>query len=450
MRVHFIAIGGAAMHNLAIALKEKSYQVSGSDDEIFDPSKSRLEKHGLLPDAWGWFPEKITTDIDAIILGMHARKDNPELLKAQELNLKIYSYPEFLYQQTKNKKRIVIAGSHGKTSITSMVMHVLKTNKVNFDYMVGAQIEGFDTMVNLSEQNEIAIFEGDEYLSSPIDLRSKFLWYKPHAAVITGIAWDHANVFKTESIYIEQFKSFIQSIQNGGSLYYFKGDEKLNSIADINKKISSTPYQAHPYKVDSQTAYLETEERNYELQIFGAHNMQNVQAAKHLCYEAGINEEAFYRAIQSFKGASRRLEHLAKNADLDIFLDFAHAPSKVKATCAAVKERNPERHLTAVLELHTFSSLNADFLPQYKDALEAADSAYVYFNPEVVKHKQLPELSVEFVQTCFHTNPLVFTRSEDLLKAVEADLNTPGNLLIMTSGNFDGQNMKQFAKNLTK
>lgn len=446
MRIHFIAIGGAAMHNLALALHHKGYQVTGSDDEIFDPSKSRLEKFGLLPDEWGWFPEKIHTEIDAIILGMHARKDNPELLRAQELGLKIYSYPEFLYHQTANKKRLVIAGSHGKTTITSMVMHALKSCNKQFDYMVGAQIEGFDTMVGLSEESEIVIIEGDEYLSSPIDLRSKFLWYKPHAAVITGIAWDHANVFPTEEVYIEQFKTFIQSIEKGGNLAVYEGDEKLQTIANVNVDINVQSYKAGEYKVENQKCLLKTESGHQAMSVFGDHNMQNIEAARFLCLHAGITNEEFNQSIANFKGAARRLQELDSSNSCTAFHDFAHAPSKVKATTAAVKERDPERELIAVLELHTFSSLNAKFIPQYAGALEKADKAFVYFNPEVVKHKKLPELSADFVKNAFQSEVTVFTDSETLMEKIQSTPSANSNLLIMTSGNFDGQNIPELGK----
>jgi len=448
MKIHFIAIGGAAMHNLAIALKAKNHLVTGSDDEIFDPSKSRLEKHGLLPETWGWFPEKIHANLDAIILGMHARKDNPELLKAQNLGLKIYSYPEFLYEQTKHKKRLVIAGSHGKTSITSMLMHVLKHAGIQFDYMVGAQIEGFDTMVGLSNESKVAIFEGDEYLSSPIDMRPKFLWYKPHAAVITGIAWDHANVFPTETNYIEQFKTFIQSIQAGGKLFYYQGDSKLNAIAKENTRITANPYSAHSFEVKQEVAYLRTDEKTIKLEIFGAHNMQNIQAARLLSHETGISDSMFYEAISSFKGASRRLETIEKTDELTVFLDFAHAPSKVKATTEAVKSLNTERKLIAVFELHTFSSLSTNFLPQYHKALNSADRAFVYFNPKVVEHKKLPPLASDFVKSCFGDMVEVFTDADLLMKTIKQKINYPANLLIMTSGNFDGQNIRKFAKSI--
>jgi UDP-N-acetylmuramate: L-alanyl-gamma-D-glutamyl-meso-diaminopimelate ligase len=448
MKIHIIAIGGAAMHNLAIALSQKGHQVSGSDDEIFEPSRSRLETHNLLPEQWGWYPDKIDQNLDAIIIGMHARKDNPELEKAINLGTKIYSYPEFLYEQTRNKKRLVIAGSHGKTSITSMVLHVLKSCGKDFDYMVGAQIDGFDTMVGLSEKTDIAIFEGDEYLSSPIDLRSKFLWYKPHAAVITGIAWDHANVFPNEDNYIDQFREFIRSIQAEGKLAWFAGDKKLESISQENPAINSFAYDAIDYHYENQKCILKTPIGEITLSIFGKHNIQNLEAARFLCNEAGISDADFYHHITSFKGAARRLQLLAKNENTQVFLDFAHAPSKVKATTAAMKEMNPNRRLIAVLELHTFSSLNKTFIPQYFGSLDDADDRLVYFNPEVVKHKQLPTLSPEFVKTAFGNTINVYTDSNQLKQDIKLKMQQGGNLLIMTSGNFDGQNMIQLANEI--
>lgn len=448
MNVHFIAIGGAAMHNLAIALKEKGHIVTGSDDEVFDPSKTRLEHHGLLPEAWGWFPGKINSGLDAIILGMHAREDNPELLEAQKQGIKIYSYPEFLYHQTENKKRLVIAGSHGKTTITSMVMYVLKKLGKKFDYMVGAQIQGFDTMVGLSEDSEIAVIEGDEYLSSPIDRRSKFLWYKPHAAVVTGISWDHANVFPTEDIYIEQFRKFINSIEDGGQLAWFAGDKKLAEIADVNPNINSESYNSKPFIIRDKQAILLTKNGEIPLSVFGEHNMQNIEAAHFLCQQVGVTDEEFYNSIGNFKGAARRLQLLAENNESSIYLDFAHAPSKVRATTSAMKERDPEQALIACLELHTFSSLNKDFLPQYAGTLEKADEAYVYFNPEVVKHKKLPTLDPDFVKQSFFTSVSVFTDSDRLMETIEKRMRKGDNLLIMTSGNFNGQNLQSFAKRM--
>ncbi|HLN72858.1 MAG TPA: Mur ligase family protein, partial [Prolixibacteraceae bacterium] len=382
MRVHFIAIGGSAMHNLAIALHKKGYHVTGSDDEVFEPSKSRLKKLGLLPEREGWFEENITPELDAVILGMHARQDNPELLRAQELGLKIFSYPEYLYEQTKDKIRVVVGGSHGKTTITSMILHVLGYNGLKFDYMVGAQLEGFDTMVSLSEDAKIAVFEGDEYLSSPIDLRPKFHLYFPNIALLSGIAWDHINVFPTFPFYVEQFQKFVDMIQPNGSLIYYEGDENLRQIAANGREdIDKLPYWSHDSVIENGITYLVTDGKKIKLRIFGEHNLQNISGAQLVCCQLGLTDEQFYSAIAEFKGASRRLEVLAEKEDCVIFNDFAHSPSKLKATTEAVKKQFPDRKLVACLELHTFSSLKKDFLPQYKNCMNAADQAIVYFNP---------------------------------------------------------------------
>lgn len=449
MKIHFIAIGGAAMHNLAIALKKKGHTISGSDDEIFDPSRSRLATHGILPDKWGWHPEKINKSLDAVILGMHARKENPELKRAQELGIKIYSYPEFLFEQAKNKKRLVVAGSHGKTSITAMILHVLKRAGVACDYMVGAQLEGFDTMVGFSDDAEFAVFEGDEYLSSPIDRRPKFMWYHPHAAVITGIAWDHANVFPTEDDYIRQFKDFILQIPQGGKLAWYRGDEKLKEIAGLNPNIHSEAYDSLPYRMESGHCFVDTGTGEIPCQLFGAHNMQNMQAARYLCNEAGVSDAVFFDAIQDFKGAAKRLQLLTESDDRAVFLDFAHAPSKVKATTEAMKTPYPGRKLVACLELHTFSSLNAGFLPQYRGSLAAADTAFVYFNPDVVAHKKLPALEKSDIKAAFGTDIEVFTDTGALLAKIKTESVHNSNLLIMTSGNFDGVDIPAFAKEIT-
>ncbi|MGM0625101.1 MAG: UDP-N-acetylmuramate--L-alanine ligase [Bacteroidota bacterium] len=451
MKVHFIAIGGAAMHNLAIALKEKSYSISGSDDEIFEPSRSRLKKHGLLPDIAGWFPEKISKNTDAVILGMHAKKDNPELEKALSLNIPVYSYPEYLYKQTKDKKRLVIAGSHGKTTITSMVMHVLRKKGLDFDYMVGAKIEGFDTMTSLSEDAEIAVFEGDEYLSSPIDMKPKFLWYKPHAAVITGIAWDHANVFPTEQMYVEQFRKFINSIQPGGKLFYYRQDIHIHSLINENaNKVSFIPYDALPYTIQNGRVWIQTDRGKFPVSVFGHHNIQNIEAARLICTEAGLDDEFFYKALQDFRGAARRLQLLAENKSTSVYLDFAHAPSKVKATCHAVKEQYPDKKLIACLELHTFSSLSKDFIPQYANSMAAADEACVYFNHSVVKHKNLPALDTKFIEKAFHTPIEVFTDSDALMDELHNKQMDNTVLLIMTSGSFDGRDLQSVAESITR
>ena len=435
-KIHFIAIGGAAMHNLALAVASKAgYKVTGSDDEIFEPALSHLRDAGLLPDEIGWHPERITPDIDAIILGMHAREDNPELVRARELGIKIYSFPEYLYEQTKDKIRIVVGGSHGKTTTTSMILYVLNRLGIEADYMVGAQIEGFERMVRLSDTAKYAVFEGDEYLTSPLDLRSKFLWYHPHVAILTGIAWDHINVFPTFPEYVETFRKFVHSIEPNGSFIYFQGDENLRLLADEATNISVIPYAEYTGDV--------------QMQVFGKHNMQNLQAAMYACRCIGVKPEDFYREISTFTGASNRLEKICETADCVAYKDFAHSPSKLKATVNAVRERYPEKKLVACMELHTFSSLMADFLPQYKGCMAEADIAYVYFNPKVIEHKRLTPITAEEVRDAFGTkNVEVFTQSEALqaqLKRLEYK-NTA--LLMMSSGTFDGIDVKEFAKQL--
>ena len=434
------------MHNLALAVASKAgYQVTGSDDEIFDPALSHLREAGLLPDEMGWHPERITPDIDAIILGMHAREDNPELVRARELGLKIYSFPEYLYEQTKDKIRIVVGGSHGKTTTTSMILYVLNRLGIEADYMVGAQIEGFERMVRLSDTAKYAVFEGDEYLTSPLDLRSKFLWYHPHVAILTGIAWDHINVFPTFPEYVETFRKFVQSIEPNGSFIYFQGDENLRMLAEELKiqksKLAIIPYDAY--------------DGNVEMQVFGRHNMQNLQAAMLACHCIGIAPDDFYREISTFTGASNRLEKIAETETSVAYKDFAHSPSKLKATINAVRERYPEKKLIACMELHTFSSLMADFLPQYKDCMKEADIAYVYFNPKVIEHKRLTPITADEVREAFGTkNVEVFTESEALQEAVRNQLSAVKSqntaLLMMSSGTFDGINVKQFAEELMK
>lgn len=450
MKVHFIAIGGSAMHNLAISLCKKGYIVSGSDDEIFEPSRSRLEKSGILPEKFGWYPDKITTDIDAVILGMHAREDNSELLKARELNLKIYSYPEYLYEQTKNKIRVVIGGSHGKTTITSMIMHVLKYYNKDFDYMVGAQIEGFETMVSLTNNAPIAIFEGDEYLSSPIDRRPKFHLYKPNIAVISGIAWDHINVFPTFENYKEQFQIFINLIKEGGSLYYCELD---NNLTDIIKKsennIKKIGYGIHPYVIKKGITYLLFNDTKIPLKVFGEHNLQNINAAKFVCNKLDIKDAEFYKAISLFTGAANRLEILAENNSTKIFKDFAHSPSKLKATISAVKNQYSHKQLCAVMELHTFSSLNTNFLDEYNGSMNKADIAVIYYNPKVIEHKKLKSISKEQVKKAFRNKNInVFTDKESLITFIKQIDLTNKNLLLMSSGNFSGIDLKKFALDL--
>lgn len=449
MRIHFIAIGGSAMHNLALALHQKGYIVSGSDDEIFEPSRSRLEAAGLLPGAWGWYPEKITTELDAVILGMHARADNPELLKARSLGLKIYSYPEYLYEQTKDKKRVIVGGSHGKTTTTSMIMHVLQQCGVHFDYMVGALLDGFDTMVHLSEDSRIAVFEGDEYLSSPIDMQPKFHHYHPHIAVLTGIAWDHINVFPTFGNYVEQFAVFCEKIEEGGCLIYYGGDENIRKILPrCPASVTKIAYDTFPYRLKEGKTYL-CDGPETELGIFGRHNLQNIAAAYRVCRELGIDDHAFRKAIASYKGAAKRLQTIVAKGNSIAFLDFAHSPSKLKATIEAVRQQYPEKKLVACLELHTFSSLNAAFLPQYKGCMDEADKAVVFFNPEVVRHKKLPEITPEDVRAGFGNRQLeVFTDNGKLLEYLSGEKYNNHVLLIMTSGNFSGIDVKVMAQGL--
>lgn len=440
MHIHFIAIGGSAMHNLALALHEKGEKVTGSDDAIFEPSKTRLEQKGLLPKEQGWFPEKINTEIDAVILGMHAKNDNPELIKARELGLKIYSYPEYIYEQSKNKTRVVIGGSHGKTTITSMILHVMHYHNVAVDYLVGAQLEGFDRMVHLTAENEFMLIEGDEYLSSALDLRPKFHLYKPNIALLSGIAWDHINVFPTFENYVEQFKIFVDKIVDGGILIYNEEDAVINEIvAETANPIRKLPYSTPEYTIDEGITYLETPEGPMPLEVFGKHNLSNLNGAKWVCQNMGIDEEDFYEAIASFRGASKRLEKIAENGSSVVFKDFAHSPSKVLATTEAVKKQYPNKKLIACLELHTYSSLNASFLEQYKGALEQADEAVVFYSLEALKIKNMPEISEVAMQQAFGKEGLLTYTNSETFATYLASLNLEDCvLLFMSSGNYGG------------
>lgn len=440
MNIHFIAIGGSAMHNLAIALHQKGYQVSGSDDTIHDPSKSRLQKYGLLPKEFGWFPEKIASNLDVIILGMHAKKDNLELLKAQELGLKIYSYPEFLFEQSKDKTRVVIGGSHGKTTITSMILHILNYHEKEVDYMVGAQLEGFETMVHLTVENDFIVLEGDEYLSSPIDMRPKFHLYKPNIALLSGIAWDHINVFPTFENYKEQFTIFTDSMVNGGSMVYNVEDEYVKDIVESSENhIKKYPYQTPNHFIDNGITYLETAEGNLPLEIFGKHNLQNLAGAKWICQHMGVDEDDFYEAIASFSGASKRLEKIVENNSTVIFKDFAHSPSKVAATTKAVKEQYSERTVIACLELHTYSSLNAEFLSEYKGALDFADKAVVFYSPHAVKIKQLEAVTAKQIATAFERDDLIIYTNPQEFKNFLFNENIENTaIVLMSSGNYGG------------
>ena len=440
MKTHFIAVGGSAMHNLAIALKDKGYQVTGSDDAIFEPSKSRLEKKGILPAEMGWFPEKLTSDIDAVILGMHAHADNPELAKAKELGLKIYSYPEFLYEQSKEKTRVVIGGSHGKTTITSMILHVLNFHQKDIDYMVGAQLEGFDCMVKITEDNDFMILEGDEYLSSPIDLRSKFLLYQPNIALISGIAWDHINVFKTFDDYVEQFRKFVASITPGGVLVYNEEDaEVVKVVESADNYFRKIPYKTPDYEIINGIVNLKTDMGDIPLSVFGKHNLLNMEGARYICSQLGIIEEAFYEAIMSFKGASKRLEKVERPDGGLLYKDFAHAPSKVKATVAAFAEQFSKTETFGFLELHTYSSLNPVFLEQYDHALDGLDNAVVFYSEDALKIKRMEPISPELIKEKFKNDTLkVFTNAEDLHAYWESLDKTKGAFVMMSSGNFGG------------
>lgn len=445
MNLHFIAIGGSAMHNLAIALHLKGAQISGSDDLIHDPSKSRLAAYGLLPEKFGWFPEKITSNIDAIILGMHAKKDNPELLKAQELGIKIYSYPEFLYEQSKNKTRVVIGGSHGKTTITSMILHVLNYHEIPVDYMVGAQLEGFETMVHLTAENEFIVLEGDEYLSSPIDSRPKFHLYKPNIALLSGIAWDHINVFPTFENYVSQFKVFTDSMVHGGIMVYNEADTNVKTVVESSENhIKKYPYQTPNHFIENGVTYLETSEGDLPLEVFGTHNLQNLAGAKWICQHMGIDEDDFYEAIASFSGASKRLEKIAENNTSVIFKDFAHSPSKVSATTKALKKQYENRTIFACLELHTYSSLNAAFLEEYRGALDAADKAVVFYSPDAVKIKKLDAVTSAQIAKAFQREDLIiYTNPQEFKAFLFAENLKNTALVLMSSGNYGGLDFEE-------
>lgn len=451
MKVHFIAIGGSAMHNLAIALKQRGYEVAGSDDQIFEPSKSRLIKYGLMPGKVGWQPGKINSDIDAVIVGMHARKDNSELLKARELGLTIYSYPEFLYYQSKDKTRIVIGGSHGKTTITSIVLHVLHNLGVNADFMVGAQLEGFEVMVKLTDDADFVVLEGDEYPSSPVDLRPKFHLYKPHIALISGIAWDHINVFPTFEDYVQQFEKFIDVIEKNGKLIYCAEDKVTKSICEkaANKPIEKIPYKTPAYEANDSGVNYIIDNKKYPVSLFGKHNLMNINAARLICSQIGISGEDFFNAVKSFKGASNRLEKIAESGSTVIYKDFAHAPSKLKATIEAVREQYSNKKLIACIELHTFSSLSEAFLPEYKNSMQGADVKMVYYDPGTIASKNLKPVNPETVKNGFnHKDLLVFTDINQLISRLQKEDLQDSCLLFMSSGSFGGQDLNDIAGKL--
>ncbi|WP_420155176.1 UDP-N-acetylmuramate--L-alanine ligase [Siphonobacter sp.] len=448
-RIHFIAIGGAAMHNLALVLHQKGILVTGSDDEIYEPAQSRLQQAGLLPDQMGWFPEKITPELDAVILGMHARADNPELLKAQELGIRVYSYPEFVYQQSLNKQRVVIAGSHGKTTTTAIILHVLKFFNRKFDYLVGARVAGFDTMVKLSDDAPVIVIEGDEYFSSPIDRQPKFLHYHPHITLISGIAWDHINVYPEFEEYVRQFELLAEDSPKGGMLIYDDTDDVISVICKKERPdVQPVGYGEHPHVIrDGLTYLLKPNGEEVPLKIFGGHNMKNLNGARIVLEKLGVEDFMFYEAIQSFSGAANRLERVGENDHTVIFRDFAHAPSKLEATSTAVKSQFPERKLVAVVELHTFSSLNKYFLPQYKGKFNTPDVAAVYYSPHTIEHKKLTPISPEDIIEAFGNPALqVFTDNQALKEFLLSQQWDEANLLLMSSGTFDGLNIPELVK----
>ena len=440
------------MHNLALALQQKGHHITGSDDVIYEPSKSRLKAAGLAPERFGWFPEKIDDSLDAVILGMHAKSDNPELLRAQELGLQIYSYPEFIYQQSKYKTRVVIGGSHGKTTITAMILHVLDYHDKEVDYMVGAQLDGFDTMVKLTEENDFIVLEGDEYLSSPIDRRPKFHLYKPNIALLSGIAWDHINVFETYQEYVEQFRIYVDSIVEGGSITYNMEDpEVVKVVEESQNQIRKIPYYTPEHYIEAGVTYIETPEGAMPIEVFGKHNLSNIAGAKWICQHMGIDQDDFYQAIASFKGASKRLDKLAENSKTVIYKDFAHAPSKVKATLAAVKEQYSNKTIVACLELHTYSSLNATFIKEYRDSLKAADTAVVYYTPEAVKIKKLEALSKEQIKEAFAREDLIiFTDAQDFSDFIFTLKLENTALLLMSSGAYGGLDVEKLKAKVTE
>ncbi len=451
MNVHFIAIGGSAMHNLAIALSRKGVSVSGSDDEIFEPSNTRLKNQGILPDSIGWNSDLITEQIDAVILGMHAREDNPELLKAKELNIPIYSYPEYLYEQSKDKIRVVIGGSHGKTTITSMILHVVNELKMNVDYMVGAQLEGYDCMVRLTEEAPIMLLEGDEYLSSPIDRRPKFHLYKPNIAILSGIAWDHINVFPTFENYVDQFDIFCQQIEDKGTLIYNEEDEEVKKLGNkYATSVKSISYKTPIYDITETGTRLHFEGKEYALQIFGGHNLQNLMGAMRVGEAMGIDPHTFFQAITSFTGAGKRLQKVVEKKSFTMFKDFAHSPSKLKATTTAVKEQFAERKVIACMELHTFSSLKKEFLPHYIGAMDTADEAVVYFSHEVVHHKKLEPITKEMVQEAFGGKVTVMTETAEVLAYIHQQKWSNSVLLMMSSGTFDGINYEALGEEIAE
>jgi UDP-N-acetylmuramate: L-alanyl-gamma-D-glutamyl-meso-diaminopimelate ligase len=448
--IHFISIGGSAMHNLALTLQQQGYTITGSDDEIYDPSRTRLQQHGLLPPKMGWFPEKITADLQAVIVGMHAHKDNPELVKAQELGLPIYSYPEFMYRQSQHKQRVVIAGSHGKTTITAMILHVLNYHNRRFDYLVGEQIDGFETMAQLTPDAPVIILEGDEYPASPIDSRPKFLLYQPHIALISGIAWDHVNIYPTWDDYVDAFESLAEAMPKAGILIFDESDDMLDVIGQKDRAgITKIPYLPHPSTtVEGKTILLTQKGTRVPVQVFGQHNLKNIAGAMTVCDRIGITEDQFYEAIPTFKNVPKRLEKLAESGQRILFFDSAHSPAKVEATTEAVKHQYPNRTLTAVLELHSFSSLNKAFLAQYKGALDAADHFVIYVDENATAVNPDAITATDVVASFGKPDLQVFGKSDDLQAYLLQQRERTGVFLLLSSGNFGGLAIHSLADQL--
>jgi len=452
MRVHFISIGGSVMHQLAIALSKKGYQVSGTDDEIFEPAAGNLAAAGLLPAQIGWQPEQITTDLDAVILGMHAKDDNPELLKARELGLAIYSFPEYIYQESRQKKRVVVGGSHGKTTTTSMIMHALKELNRDFDYLVGAKLAGFEQSVRVTDA-PVIVCEGDEYPASAIERKPKFHFLYPHVAILTGIAWDHINVFPTFEFYLEQFVIFINRIEKGGILIYNTSDEVLNKLVQDHQRtdIRYQPYAVPDHTIQDGITTVTIAGVSGKLRVFGNHNLMNLQAAYYACAELGVTAGDFIRVMQDFSGASKRLELLASNEQVNVYRDFAHAPSKVKATVEAVKQQYPDRKLFGILELHTYSSLNEAFMQEYKGAFDQVDVGVVFYSKHALELKRMPDLPAKKVKEGFAKEGLLVINDKAILETwLKSQDFSHSNILLMSSGNYDGIDIFSFAKEITQ
>lgn len=440
MNVHFIAIGGSVMHQLAIALKRKGYVVTGSDDEIFEPARTNLEKEGLLPAVIGWQPAMIHPGLNAVILGMHAKADNPELQRARELSLPIYSFPEYIYQESRDKVRVVVGGSHGKTTTTAMIMTVLQHGRKDFDYLVGARLDGFPQSVNITEA-ALIVCEGDEYPASALEKRPKFHFLFPHIAVITGIAWDHINVFPTFENYLDQFRIFIDKIEPGGVLIYNETDPVLKKLVEGHPRanVRKVGYGVPAHTIENGITVVTLEGRAGKLKVFGEHNLLNLHAAFLVAKELGMDTREFLAGIAGFSGAAKRLELVGRGDTVNVYRDFAHAPSKVKATIQAVKMQFPDRKLIAVLELHTYSSLNEQFLSQYHGSLDPADEAAVFYSRHALELKRLPPLPEEKVKAGFgKVGMAVIQDRKDLEKWLMEQSYKNVNLLLMSSGNFDG------------